>query len=281
MWQHGNINEHGSLVWHSTLVLSGGSDCYGWAVNGAGHQPCYLQCTHCKDIIIWLYTWLRGFGHAMLRASQVTVIKQDDVKQLHCFESPLDYVTQNPSRTSLTWYVTSQNHPESPRTVEVFGIVGHNWSARLLAEWKFCDDLAAPFPLPSIWFCEAYTMSIIAGPHFFSTGMLWLLWMRAILRQLSWALLFRGPLAIGPTPSRTRKMSWIVLVKSSQSCFLCLRFRVSVCGHGTRRPNTLTQTDWGLEMRAAVDAAICRCIASRIWYLSCPGLSRHTQSPLK
>ncbi len=199
----------------------------------------------------------------MLRASQVTVIKQDDVKQLHCFESPLDYVTQNPSRTSLTWCVASQNHPESPRTVEVLGIVGHNWSARLLAEWKFCDGLAAPFPLPSIWFCEAYTMSIIAGPHFFSTGMLWLSWMRAILHQLSWALLFRGPLAIGPSPSRTRKMSW-----SNQA-----RAVFFVCASGSVYA--------AVAMRAAVDAAICRCIASRIWYLSCPGLSRHTQSPPK
>ena len=53
---------------------------------------------------------IRELGPAMLRASQVTVIKQDDVKQLHCFESPLDYVTQNPSRTSVTWNVAGQNH---------------------------------------------------------------------------------------------------------------------------------------------------------------------------
>jgi len=51
-----------------------------------------------------------------LRAEHVWAVVQDDVKQLHCFESPLDYVTQNPSRTTFFLHrnaliIVDESHP--------------------------------------------------------------------------------------------------------------------------------------------------------------------------
>ena len=219
MWQHGNRS--GGLVWHSTLTLSGSSDCYGCRMGQANSINTYRSYSilYYDNIITINYdTWAWSCNAESFTSHSDKAGRRKAASLLRitpglCHAEPL----QDLGNLERGW------SESSPRTAVDSVIVS-----------------LPLFPCPQFRLCEAYTMSI-AGPHFFSTGMLWSLWMRAILRRLSWALLFRGPLAIGTTPSRTKKISWSNQARAG--FFVC--FRVSVCSRGPRLSNTLTQTDWG------------------------------------
>lgn len=219
MWQHGNRS--GGLVWHSTLTLSGSSDCYGCRMGQANSINTYRSYSilYYDNIITINYdTWAWSCNAESFTSHSDKAGRRKAASLLRitpglCHAEPL----QDLGNLERGW------SESSPRTAVDSVIVS-----------------LPLFPCPQFRLCEDYTMSI-AGPHFFSTGMLWSLWMRAILRRLSWALLFRGPLAIGTTPSRTKKISWSNQARAG--FFVC--FRVSVCSRGPRLSNTLTQTDWG------------------------------------
>lgn len=63
--------------------------------------------------------------NSTVRAEHVWAVVQDDVKQLHCFESPLDYVMQNPSRITFFLHhnalsIVDDSHPLSPELSSAF-----------------------------------------------------------------------------------------------------------------------------------------------------------------
>lgn len=252
MWQHGNRS--GGLVWHSTLTLSGSSDCYGCRMGQANSINTYRSYSilYYDNIITINYdTWAWSCNAESFTSHSDKAGRRKAASLLRitpglCHAEPL----QDLGNLERGW------SESSPRTAVDSVIVS-----------------LPLFPCPQFRLCEDYTMSI-AGPHFFSTGMLWSLWMRAILRRLSWALLFRGPLAIGTTPSRTKKISWSNQARAG--FFVC--FRVSVCSRGPRLSNTLTQTDWGC-WRCVLLLASSQCITSTVGF----GMyharikSRHTQ----